>query len=124
MVAEAQILVEIVYARPDEQVLEQLKVSAEATVESVIHQSGFLERFPEIDLGSNKVGVFGKATPLSATLTEGDRIEIYRPLIADPKEARKKRAAQGKAMKKGAREQSANIDRASTREPAAKPGQS
>ena len=122
--AEAQIQVEIVYARPDEQVLEQLKVSADATVESVIHQSGFLERFPEIDLGSNKVGVFGKATPLSAKLTEGDRIEIYRPLIADPKEARKKRAAQGKAMKKGAREQSANSNKTPNDGPAASPNQS
>jgi len=123
-VAEAQIQVEIVYARPDEQVLEQLKVSTDATVESVIHQSGFLERFPEIDLGSNKVGVFGKATPLSAKLTEGDRIEIYRPLIADPKEARKKRAAQGKAMKKGVREQSATAAKAPPSAPTAEPRQS
>ena len=67
-----------------------------------------LERFPEIDLATNKVGIFGKAAALSATLTEGDRIEIYRPLIADPKEARKKRAAEGKAMKKGARAQGAD----------------
>ena len=103
MVPEPQITVEIAFARPGEQALERLQVPAEATVESVIRQSGFLERFPEIDLASNKVGVFGKATQLSATLSEGDRVEIYRPLIADPKEARKKRAAQGKGMKKGAR---------------------
>ena len=67
----------------------------------------FAERFAEIDLASNKVGVFGKVAALTATLNDGDRVEIYRPLIADPKEARKKRAAEGKAMKKGAREQSA-----------------
>ncbi len=102
---EPQITVEIVYAKPGEQALEQLRVPADATVGGVIEQSGFLHRFPEIDLASNKVGVFGKATTLKASLHDGDRIEIYRPLIADPKEARKKRAAEGKSMKKGAREQ-------------------
>jgi putative ubiquitin-RnfH superfamily antitoxin RatB of RatAB toxin-antitoxin module len=103
-VAEQHLSVEVVYATPDEQVLEQLVVPADATIESVIHRSGLLQRFPEIDLAVNKVGVFGKAAALSAGLNDGDRIEIYRPLIADPKEARKKRAAEGKAMKKGARE--------------------
>ena len=102
MVADRQIAVEVVFAKPGEQVLEQLHVPVDATVEAV-RRSGILERFPEIDLTSNKVGIFGKATQLSATLHDGDRIEIYRPLIADPKEARKKRAAEGKSMKKGAR---------------------
>ena len=102
--ADPQITVEVVFAKPGEQVLEQLHVPADATVESVIRGCGILERFPEIDLGTNKVGIFGKATKLTAGLQEGDRIEIYRPLIADPKEARKKRAAEGKAMKKGARD--------------------
>ena len=102
---ESRITVEVVYARPGEQVLERLTVDAGDTVESVIRQSGLLERFPEIDLQANKVGVFGKAVALSAALHGGDRIEIYRPLIADPKEARKKRAAEGKTMKKGARAQ-------------------
>ena len=100
---EAQITVEVVFAKPGEQVLEQLVVASDATVETVIRQSGLLERFPEIDLSVNKVGVFGKAAKLTASLHDGDRIEIYRPLIADPKEARKKRAADGKTMKKGAR---------------------
>ena len=103
--AEPQIPVEVVYAKADEQALEQLLVPAGSTVESIIRQSGLLERFPEIDLAENKVGIFGKAAALSATPGEGDRIEIYRPLIADPKEARKKRAAEGKVMKKGARDQ-------------------
>jgi len=107
-VAEAWITVEVVFARPDEQALEELRVPADATVEAVIRQSGYLERFPEIDLASNKVGIFGKATTLSAVPNDGDRIEIYRPLIADPKEARKKRAAEGKVMKKGAREEGAS----------------
>lgn len=97
------ITVEVVYARPGEQVLEQLSVAANSTVDVVLQQSGILERFPEIDLNVNKVGIFGKATTLSSNVVEGDRIEIYRPLIADPKEARKKRAAEGKAMKKGVR---------------------
>ena len=101
--AESQITVEVVFAKPEEQVLEQLVVASDATVETVIRQSGLLERFPEIDLSVNKVGVFGKAAKLTASLHDGDRVEIYRPLIADPKEARKKRAAEGKAMKKGAR---------------------
>jgi putative ubiquitin-RnfH superfamily antitoxin RatB of RatAB toxin-antitoxin module len=94
--------VEVVFAKPGEQVLEQLQVPADASIEAVIRQSGLLERFPEIDLTANKVGVFGKAAVLSAKIKEGDRVEIYRPLIADPKEARKKRAAEGKVMKKGA----------------------
>jgi putative ubiquitin-RnfH superfamily antitoxin RatB of RatAB toxin-antitoxin module len=104
-VSEPLITVEVVFATPSEQVLEQLHVPADATVEAVIQRSGLLERFPEIDLAVNKVGVFGKAAALSATLNDGDRVEIYRPLIADPKEARKKRAAEGKGMRKGVREQ-------------------
>jgi putative ubiquitin-RnfH superfamily antitoxin RatB of RatAB toxin-antitoxin module len=103
-VSEATINVEVVYAPPGEQVLERLAVAADSTIEVVIQSSGILDRFPEIDLAVNKVGVFGKTISLQAGLHDGDRIEIYRPLIADPKEARKKRAAEGKPMKKGARE--------------------
>lgn len=94
---------QVVYAKPEEQWLHDLQVPADATVEEVIRQSGVLQHFPEIDLSKNKVGVFGKLTTLKATLNPGDRVEIYRPLIADPKEARKKRAAEGKVMRKGAR---------------------
>lgn len=101
---EPQLTVEVVYASPTEQVLEQLRVPAGSSIETAIRSSGVLERFPEIDLDVNKVGIFGKAATLNAELVDGDRIEIYRPLIADPKEARKKRAAEGKQMKKGARE--------------------
>ncbi len=96
--------VEVAYAKPGEQVLEEFVIAPDATIETVIRESGLLERFPEIDLAVNKVGIFGKAAALKSTLHDGDRIEIYRPLIADPKEARKKRAAEGKAMKKGVRE--------------------
>jgi len=94
--------VELVYALPDRQVILALEVPANATIKDVIAQSGLLDQFPEIDLVKNKVGVFGKLGKLTDTLHAGDRVEIYRPLIADPKEVRKKRAAQGKVMKKGA----------------------
>ena len=94
--------VEVVYALPDRQAILALEVAADATIAAVIEQSGILEQFPEIDLGENKVGVFGKLGKLTDTLHAGDRVEIYRPLIADPKEVRKQRAASGKAMKKGA----------------------
>ncbi|MCB1831707.1 MAG: RnfH family protein, partial [Gammaproteobacteria bacterium] len=93
--------VEVVYARPDEQLVVALQVASDATLQSAIEQSGILQRFPEIDIETVKVGIFGKASPLDAALNPGDRVEIYRPLIADPKEARKKRAAEGKQMTKG-----------------------
>jgi len=93
--------VEVAYARPDTQVILPVKVEQGASVEDAIKMSGILHHFPEIDLSANKVGVFGKLSKLSAVLKPGDRIEIYRQLIADPKQVRKERAAQGKAMKKG-----------------------
>ncbi len=98
--------VEVAYARPDQQTLLTLQVSRGATVQEAIEQSGILQSYPEIDLNSNKVGVFGKLAKLDAALREGDRVEIYRPLIADPKEVRKLRAAQGKRTKKGAGDES------------------
>ena len=99
---DERIEVEVAYARPDEQIILALKVPAGATIEDAIRRSSVMERFPEIDLATNKVGVFGKVGRLDQELSPGDRVEIYRPLIADPKEARKQRAAEGKAMKKGA----------------------
>jgi putative ubiquitin-RnfH superfamily antitoxin RatB of RatAB toxin-antitoxin module len=97
-----KIPVEVAYALPDRQIVLTLDVDANATIEAVIRASGILAKFPEIDLATNKVGVFGKLGTLKDTLHPGDRVEIYRPLIADPKEVRKKRAAAGKVMKKGA----------------------
>ncbi|MCG7935238.1 MAG: RnfH family protein [Candidatus Thiodiazotropha taylori] len=93
---------EVAYGKLDEQVLLVVESSEPLTVEQAIEKSDILQRFPEIDLKVNKTGIFGKAAKLNAMLSEGDRVEIYRPLIADPKEARKKRAAEGKPMKKGA----------------------
>ncbi|KPJ91883.1 MAG: RnfH [Gammaproteobacteria bacterium SG8_15] len=96
-----QILVEVSYARPDVQVIIPLFVDAGTTLEQAIQQSGVLNDFPEIDLNKNKVGIFSKIAKKDTVLREKDRVEIYRPLIADPKEVRKQRAAEGKAMKKG-----------------------
>lgn len=96
-----QIDVEVAYARPDTQVILKLRVPRGATLEQAVRASGMLERFPEIDLASHELGIFGKLNKPNAELREGDRVEIYRPLIADPKEVRKQRAAEGKRMKKG-----------------------
>ncbi len=90
------IQVEVVYALPTEQVVFKLVVKAEQTAEEIIMQSGVLERYPEIDLKQNKVGVFSRGIRLDATVRDKDRIEIYRPLLADPKEIRRKRVEQAK----------------------------
>lgn len=96
------ITVEIAYAKCLEQVLLSIQVSPETNLKQALEQSTVLERFPEINLDKeNKVGIFGKVVALNQTLRNGDRIEIYRPLIADPKEVRKQRAAEGKKLKKG-----------------------
>ena len=88
----ADISVQVCYARLDRQVLRELKVDAGATIRAAIEQSGVLREMPELDLDHCKIGVYGKLKPLDAGLHERDRIEIYRPLIADPKESRRKRA--------------------------------
>ncbi|WP_089726745.1 RnfH family protein [Candidatus Thiosymbion oneisti] len=92
--------VEIAYARPDAQTILSVTASEGLTAKGAIEQSGILQRFPEIDLRVNRVGVFGKLAKLDQALAPGDRVEIYRPLIADPKVVRKQRAAQGKAIRK------------------------
>ncbi len=93
--------VEVAYARPDEQVIIPLDVEKGTTLEQAIEKSHIRDEFPEIDLSRNKVGIFAKLSKLNTELNEGDRVEIYRPLIADPKEVRRKREAEGKRMKKG-----------------------
>ena len=97
----AMLRVEVAYALPTQQVLLQLNLPDGATVESAIMKSGVLTQFPDIDLMRNKVGIFSKVVALDTLLRDRDRIEIYRPLIADPKEIRRQRASAGKAMKKG-----------------------
>lgn len=93
--------IEVAYATKKEQVIISLEIPEASTLEQAIEKSKILEIFPEIDLKQNRVGIFSKPCALSTVLREGDRVEIYRPLIADPKEIRKQRAAQGKRMKKG-----------------------
>jgi len=97
----SEITVEVAYALPDEQLIVPVKVNEGITAESAIQASGILNKFPEIDLNINKVGIFGKLVKLDTVLRHLDRVEIYRPLIADPKEVRKQRAADGKIMRKG-----------------------
>jgi putative ubiquitin-RnfH superfamily antitoxin RatB of RatAB toxin-antitoxin module len=84
--------VEVGYAKPEVQVILPVEVPAGATAEIAIRASGLLSRFLEIDLAAVKIGIFGKPCALDQVLRPGDRVEIYRPLIADPKEARRSRA--------------------------------
>lgn len=91
------IQVEVVYALPNEQRVMSLVVDKTLTVKEIIEKSGLLSIYPEIDLTQNKVGVYSRNVKLDATVNDQDRIEIYRPLIADPKEIRRKRAEQAKA---------------------------
>jgi putative ubiquitin-RnfH superfamily antitoxin RatB of RatAB toxin-antitoxin module len=93
-----KIEVEVVYAEQEKQVMLKLQVEEGCTVENAIHQSGILQKFPEINLDQNKVGVFSKQVSLDTILSPQDRVEIYRPLLIDPKQARKQRAKA--AMKK------------------------
>jgi putative ubiquitin-RnfH superfamily antitoxin RatB of RatAB toxin-antitoxin module len=86
------ITVEVAYALPEEQVILSLEVASDCTVEEAVKRSGILEAYPAIDLGSDKVGIFGKMCKLNASLRNKDRIEIYRKLIADPKESRRQQA--------------------------------
>ncbi|MBA8737552.1 RnfH family protein [Chromobacterium violaceum] len=93
--------VEVAYARPDLQWLVALTLPAGATALDAALASGILEACPELDRTALKLGVFGKAAKPDAALREHDRVEIYRPLLADPKEVRRQRAEAGKRMKKG-----------------------
>ncbi len=99
------ISVEVVYPLPQKQEIFSVNLPPGATVREAIESSGVLARYPEIDLAKSKLGVFAKLAKPDSVLRDRDRVEIYRPLIADPKEVRKQRAAEGKVMKKGAGEQ-------------------
>lgn len=95
------IRVEVVYALPDAQALLSVVLNEGATVEDAIRASGVLDAHPEINLSANKVGIFSKLVRLDEKVRDRDRVEIYRPLIADPKEVRRKRAEEGKVTRKG-----------------------
>ena len=98
---QEHITVEVAYALPQQQLIIPVQVAPETTAEQAIKACGILAKFPEIDLAKNQIGIFGKSTRLDTPLRNMDRVEIYRPLIADPKEVRKQRAEEGKVMKKG-----------------------
>lgn len=95
------ISIEVVYALACQQDVIALRLPAGSTVQQAIEASGLLARYPEIDLKKNKFGIFAKLAKGDAVLRDKDRVEIYRPLIADPKAVRQARAAEGKVMKKG-----------------------
>lgn len=81
----------VAYSDPANQLWLRLDVTEGATVEQAIIKSGILKQFPDIDLTEQKVGVFGKLVNLDQSLKPGDRIEIYRPIIADPKTVPRRR---------------------------------
>lgn len=90
---ELTINIELVYIKPDSQSILKLDVDKGTTIQQALESSGLLELFPEIDLNVNKVGIYSKIKPLDTVLAAGDQVEIYRPLLADPKEARRRRAS-------------------------------
>jgi putative ubiquitin-RnfH superfamily antitoxin RatB of RatAB toxin-antitoxin module len=92
MAEAADIRVQVCFARPDMQILHDLLVPPGTTVEDAIRRSGVLRVAPEIDLTDCRLGIHGKLKTLDTALRDGDRVEIYRPLVADPKESRRKRA--------------------------------
>ena len=92
-------IVEVAYALADKQSLFSLEVKEGTTLKEAIEASGILEIYNQIDLSKQQVGIFSKFASLDTVLREKDRVEIYRPLVADPKEVRKERAAQVKAMR-------------------------
>ncbi|MEZ7766174.1 RnfH family protein [Haemophilus parahaemolyticus] len=95
-----KIVVEVVYAYPERYFLKKLTLENPITIQNAIVQSGILEKYTEIDLRQNKVGIFSRLAKLTDVVENGDRIEIYRPLVADPKEIRRKRAAEQAQAKK------------------------
>ena len=95
----SMIHIEVAYAAPDKQVLLGLSVPEGATVAEGIEQSAIQDEFPELKMDIKAVGIFSRKVPLDHVLREGDRIEIYRPLIVDPKEARRQRAKSEKRVR-------------------------
>lgn len=91
-----RIQVEVVYALPYEQRVVSLEVLPQTTVAQAIELSGLTARYPELDFRRDNIGIYGRPVKLTDCVQDRDRIEIYRPLIADPKQARRKRAGAGK----------------------------
>ena len=104
--SETEITVEVAYALPDKQVLKVLSVPVGTSALEAVQQSGVLDTFPEIDIENAQMGIFsqvlgtkGLEAPTDYKLKARDRVELYRPLIADPKEVRRRRAEEAKAQK-------------------------
>lgn len=104
MAPDEFINVEVAYATPEKQLILKVEVPSGTTAAEAVRLSGIEENFPEISAGSNPLGVFGKKVKASRELDEGDRVEIYRPLTADPKVVRRELAKLGKTMGKGRKE--------------------
>ncbi len=98
--SHTSLTVEVAYARKDKQKIVVLQVAPGTTAGQAVVVSGILREFPEIDFPVCKLGIFGKHAAHETPLGTGDRVEIYRPLIADPKEIRRKRAASSGTTKK------------------------
>lgn len=92
----SEICVEVVYALPERQYLRTVKLQEGSSVEQAVKASGLLELHSDIDLKQNKLGIYSRPVKLADTVNDGDRVEIYRPLIADPKELRRIRAERSK----------------------------
>lgn len=95
---EPQIRVEVVYALPDRQRLVALEVPRSCTAREAVARSGLQHEFPQIDPEGGTLGIFGRRCAPDQRLRDGDRVEIYRPLKADPKEVRRQLAARGRTM--------------------------
>lgn len=91
-----KIIVEVAYAYPEKYFLKKIVLDTPISIQNVILQSGVLEKYTEINLRENKIGIFSRPAKLTDVVENGDRIEIYRPLLADPKEIRRQRAEKQK----------------------------
>tara|TARA_R110002049_G_scaffold114812_11_gene266177 strand:+ start:1548 stop:1877 length:330 start_codon:yes stop_codon:yes gene_type:complete len=98
---ENTITVEVAYALPHKQALLKIEMPEGATALEAAQQSGIAEKFDGLDLENAKLGIFGQVVGPGQALRDGDRVEVYRPLIADPKEVRKARAARAKERRAG-----------------------
>lgn len=99
---QAQLQVYVSYATPRHEFVQPMRVEPGTTIGQAIERSGVLASFPEISLVTQPVGIYGKKKTLDTVLRERDRVEIYRPLVADPKESRRKRAAKKQSGQAGA----------------------
>jgi putative ubiquitin-RnfH superfamily antitoxin RatB of RatAB toxin-antitoxin module len=89
---DAELKIEVAYATPEKQKILLILAPAGLTLSEAIERSGIREEFPDMVVDPERVGIFGRKAKMEQVLRDGDRVEIYRPLIADPKESRRRRA--------------------------------